>query len=91
MQDKNSITEFLNKKEVSFALSAICIFFAVNSLVELLAGDSRANYLHGGGGLLIWGGWAVVNVLHPFGKTVPGINMAINVGLVLFVASWFMK
>jgi hypothetical protein len=91
MPPNNSFTEFINKKEVRFALAAMCAFFAVTSAIELLGGTTRSHYLHGGGGLLIWGGWGVVNVLHPFNKTVPGINALINVGLVLFVASWLVR
>ncbi len=91
MPSNSSLTDFLNKKEVRFALTALCLFFAFNSLFELLGGTTRAHYLHGGGGLLIWGGWAVVNALHPFGRKVPHINVAINVGLALFVASWLIK
>jgi hypothetical protein len=91
MPPKNSITEFINKKEVRFALAAFCAFFAVMSALELLNGTTRANYLHGGGGLLVWGGWAAVNVLHPFGRTIPGINALINIGLVLFIGSWFVR
>ena len=91
MLPNNSFTEFFNKKEVRFALAAFCVFFAVASAIELLGGSTRANYLHGGGGILIWGGWAAVNALHPFKKTIPGINMLINVGLVLFVASWLVR
>lgn len=91
MPPNNSFTEFINKKEVRFALAAMCAFVAVTSAIELLGGTTRSHYLHGGGGLLIWGGWGVVNALHPFNKTVPGINALINVGLVLFVASWLVR
>jgi hypothetical protein len=91
MLPNNSFTEFINKKEVRFALAALCAFFTVTSAIELLGGTTRVNYLHGGGGVMIWGGWAVVNALHPFQKKVPGINALINIGLVLFVASWLMR
>lgn len=91
MPPNNSFTEFINKKEVRFALAVMCAFFAVTSAIELLGGTTRSHYLHGGGGLLIWGGWGVVNALHPFNRTVPGINALINVGLVLFVASWLVR
>lgn len=88
MPTKNSFIEFLNKKEVRYGLAALCAFFALSSAIELLSAETRKNLMHGGGGILIWGGWAVVNALHPSGRTVPGINIAINVGLVLLIASW---
>jgi hypothetical protein len=91
MPPNNSFTEFINKKEVRFALAALCAFFTVTSAIELLGGTTRVNYLHGGGGVMIWGGWAVVNALHPFQKKVPGINILINIGLVLFVGSWLVR
>ena len=91
MPPKNSFTDFINKKEVRFGLAFVCAFFAVMNAQELFNGTTRANYLHGGGGLLIWGGWTAVNLLHPFGKTIPGINALINIGFVLFIASWFMR
>ena len=88
---KPSFSEFIERKNVRFTLAAICFYFAVAALYQLLTGESRADLLRGGGGLLLWGGWAVVNVLKPFGRIVPGINAAINIGLVLIVASWLAR
>jgi hypothetical protein len=91
MSSKQSLPDFLAKKNVRFALAAICGFFAAGSLYQLLTGVSNADWLRGGGGLLLWGGWALINALHPFGKTVPGVKAAINVGLLLVVASWIAR
>jgi hypothetical protein len=91
MSSKQSFSEFIQQKKVRFALAAVCAYFALSSLHQLLTGEGQADWLRGGGGLLLWGGWAVINALKPYGRSVPGINMAINIGLVLVVASWIFK
>lgn len=91
MSSKRSFSEFIQQKKVRFALAAICAYFAVSSLFQLMTGDERADWLRGGGGLLLWGSWAIINILKPYGRSLPGINTAVNVGLVLVVASWVVR
>lgn len=88
---KPNLSELLERKNVRFGLAALCLLFALQGLYVLIVGQSRAAVLSGGGQLLLWGAWAVINALKPYGKTVPGLNIAMNVGLVLIVASWVMK
>jgi hypothetical protein len=88
---KPPLAEFFNRKDVRLTLAAACAFFAALSTIELLSGGTRAHALHGGGGLLIWSGWAIINALYPFGKTLPAINALVYVGLALLVTSWFMR
>lgn len=91
MSSKPSFSELLEQKKVRFLLAAVCGLFAMQSLYQLLGGTGQADWLRGGGGLLLWGGWAVVNALKPYGRSVQGINAAINIGLVLVVASWVVR
>ncbi|MGH8809706.1 MAG: hypothetical protein ACREX0_17675 [Noviherbaspirillum sp.] len=88
---KQSLSEYLQRKDVRFALAALCAYFAVQGVYLLIAGESRADVMRGGGGVLLWGGWAVTNALRPYRRTLPGINIAINIGLVLIVASWLAR
>lgn len=88
---KQSFSEFIDRKHVRLTLAAVCLYFALSALYQLFAGDDKADLLRGGGGFLLWGGWAVVNILKPYGRAVPGINAAINVGLVMVIASWLAR
>jgi hypothetical protein len=56
----------------------------------LIEGEDHADVLRGGG-VLLWGGWAVTNALRPYRRTLPGINVATNIGLVLIVMSWLTR
>lgn len=88
MSDKNDLATFFNRKDVRLTLAGVCGFFALAALIQLLAAQDQYNLLRGAGGFLLWGGWAVLNALKPYGKEVPNINVAINIGLALVVASW---
>lgn len=86
-----SFWEFINRKPVRMALAAFCLMLAIQGAYLLFAGTGGKAIVRGGGEVLLWGGWAVVNVLHPFGRTIAGIHLLINVGLAMVVVSWFMK
>lgn len=88
MSDKNDLGKFFDRKDVRLGLAGLCGFFGFAALVQLIAAEDQYNVLRGAGGFLLWGGWAVVNALKPYGITVAGINVAINIGLALIVASW---
>lgn len=88
MSDKNELAAFFDRKDVRLTLAGLCGFFALAALFQLLAAEDRYNLLRGAGGFLLWGGWTAVNALKPYGKSIPNINVAINIGLALVVASW---
>jgi hypothetical protein len=85
----SSLNELLQKKGVRLALAAVSIWFALRGAHQLLDGVTQVDWLRGGGNLLVWGGFAVLNGLKAFGRELPGINIAINVGIVLVIAAWF--
>lgn len=86
-----SFWEFINRKPVRMALAAFCLFLAIQGGYLLFTGVGGKAIVRGGGEVLLWGGWALVNFLRPFGRVIQGINLPINVGLAMVVVSWFMK
>lgn len=86
-----SLDEILKNKKVRLFLAAICIYFAVIGAYQLLTGTDQVEWLRGGGNLLVWGGFAVSNIVKAYGRTQPGINIPINIGVVLVVASWLVR
>ena len=88
---KESLSEFFERKNVRYTLAAICLLFTIQGSYLLLTGQTRTDFLRGGGEVLLWGAWAIVNILKPSGRTIPGLNAAMNIGLVLIVASWIYK
>lgn len=91
MSNKNDLAEFFNRKDVRLVLAGLCGFFALTALIQLLAAQDRYNLLRGAGGFLLWGGWAAINALKPYGREIPNIHVAVNVGLALVVASWLVS
>jgi hypothetical protein len=86
-----SLNELLQQKRVRLALAVISVWFALRGAHQLLGGAAEADWLRGGGNLLVWGGFAVLNGLKAFGRELRGINIPINVGAVLVIAAWFMQ
>lgn len=86
-----SFEEILKKKNVRLLLAAICIYLALAGAHQLLTGIDQVDWLRGGGNLLIWGGFAVLNVMQAYGRKQAGINIPINIGVVLVIASWIVK
>lgn len=82
--------EFVNQKYVRFGLASFCLMLAIQGIFRLFMGVTNAEILRGGGEVLLWGGWTVINMLRPYGRTVPNINIVINTGLACIVGSWFM-
>jgi hypothetical protein len=86
-----SLAELLQQKNVRLSLAVICTYFAIAGAWQLATGSNAVDWLRGGGNLLVWGGFAVSNVLKAYGRTQPGLNTAINVGVLLVVASWIVR
>jgi hypothetical protein len=88
MSSGSSLNELLQQKRVRLVLAVVCTWFALRGAYQLLDGPTQVDWLRGGGNVLVWGGFAVLNGLKAFGRTLAGINIPINVGIVLIVAAW---
>ncbi|MNJ88029.1 hypothetical protein D3C87_55660 [compost metagenome] len=86
-----SLDELLAQKKVRLALTVMCTYFAIMGAYQLFTGVNQVDWLRGGGNLLVWGGFAVSNAVKAYGRTQPGINIPINIGVVLVVASWIVR
>lgn len=86
-----SLDEILQQKKVRIFLAVICTYFAVMGAYQLLTGASQVDWLRGGGNLLVWGGFAVSNMLKAYRRVQPGMNIPINIGVVLVIASWIIR
>lgn len=89
MFSRSSLNELLQQKRVRLVLAVVSTWFALRGAHQLLDGVTEVDWLRGGGNLLVWGGFAVLNGLKAYGRELPGINIAINVGVVLVIAAWF--
>ncbi len=86
-----SFEELLKQKKVRFFLAAICAYLALAGAHQLLTGTVDADWLRGGGNLLLWGGLGVSCILKAYDRTLAGINIPINIGVMLIVASWIVR
>lgn len=86
-----SLNEILQQKNVRLALAVICVYLAISGAYLLFNGTTKEEWLRGGGNLLVWGGFAVVNGLKAYGRTLAGINIPLNIGMLLVLASWFVR
>ncbi|WP_353156469.1 hypothetical protein [Herminiimonas fonticola] len=86
-----SLEEILKKKNVRLFLAAVCVYLALAGAHQLLTGADQADWLRGGGNLLLWGGFAVSNAMQAYGRKQAGINIPINIGVVLVIASWVVR
>lgn len=86
-----SFQEILNKKSARLFLTALCTYLAIAGAHQLATGTQSMDWLRGGGNLLVWGGFALSNGMKAYGRSLPGINIPINVGMVLVVASWIVR
>ncbi|MFC7288713.1 hypothetical protein ACFQPC_11745 [Herminiimonas glaciei] len=91
MFSSKSLDELLAQKKVRLALTVMCTYFAIMGAYQLFTGVNQVDWLRGGGNLLVWGGFAVSNAMKAYGRTQPGINIPINIGVVLVVASWIVR
>lgn len=85
-----SFLEFINRPVVRMALAAFCLVLAAQGAYLLFTGTGGKEIVRGGGEVLLWGGWAAVNILHLFQRAMPRLNLLINVGLAMVVISWVM-
>jgi hypothetical protein len=90
MFSSDSINQLLQQKRVRLLLAAVCLIFAVIGLHLLLTGTNRADWLRGGGNILIWGGFAASNLARAYNRSTSGLNIPVNIGGLLLVAGWLM-
>ncbi|RJF95190.1 hypothetical protein [Noviherbaspirillum saxi] len=86
----HSLEEFLQRKDVRFALAIVCGFLCGQGIYLLMYATSGAEAMRGGGELLLWGSLAWSNLLRLHDATMPNIRFALYVGAGLIVASWLM-
>lgn len=86
-----AIMAFFNRRPVRVVLAIICAVFMVQGIYRVNTATNNVQMFRGGGEILLWGSWLLVNVLFLFGKVARKINIAINTGLVMIIISMFMK
>lgn len=91
MFSSDSLKALLQQKKVRLLLAAISLIFAFIGIHLLLNGTDRSDWLRGGGNILIWGGFAVTNLARAYNRSTSGLNIPINIGGLLLVASWFVQ
>lgn len=91
MFSSDSLNELLQQKKVRLLLAVICLLFAVFGIHLLLSGTERADWLRGGGNALIWGGFAASNLAKAYKRNISGLNIPINIGALLLIASWIVR
>jgi len=84
-----SLEALLQQKRVRLGLAVLCIIFALTGAQQLLTGTNENDWLRGGGNLLAWGGFAARNLTKAYGREQKGLNIPINVGIVMIIAGWF--
>lgn len=86
-----SLQELLQRKNVRIGLGVFCVFMAIVGTYQLLNGArGDADLLRGVGNLLVWSAFALSNFCKAFNRHIGGLNIAINVGIVMIVVGWIM-
>jgi hypothetical protein len=91
MFSSDSLNQLLQQKKVRLWLAAVCLIFAVIGIHLLLTGTTRADWLRGGGNILIWGGFAASNLARAYQRSTAGLNIPLNIGGLLLIASWLLQ
>ena len=81
--------EFVNKRSVRLVLAAFCFLLAVQGVYGIVIAQNRWDLFRGVGEIVLWGSWAMVNILRVKGKVMPKLNIAVNIGIVMLLISWF--
>lgn len=80
---------FVNKRSVRLILAAFCILLAIQGIYGIVIAQNRWDLFRGAGEIVLWGSWAAVNLLRAYGRVMPKLNMAVNIGIVMLLISWF--
>ncbi len=81
--------EFVNRRSVRLFLAAFCIMLAIQGVYGIVIAQNGWGIFRGVGEIVLWGSWAIVNLLRANGRAMPKLNMAINIGIVMLLISWF--
>jgi len=82
------LDDLLRQKRTRLALVAVCAFFAAVGARQLLHGAGPVDWLRGGGNILVWGGFAAMNLTRACGRAPQGLHLPVNVGILLVAAAW---
>ncbi len=81
--------EFVNKRSVRLVLAAFCFLLAIQGVYGIVIARDKWDLFRGVGEIVLWGSWAMVNILRVRGKVMPKLNIAVNIGIVMLLISWF--
>ena len=81
--------EFVNKRSVRFVLAAFCFLLAIQGVYCIVIAQTHWDLFRGAGEIVLWGSWAIVNLLRANGRVMPRLNIAVNIGIVMLLISWF--
>lgn len=81
--------EFVNKRSVRLVLAAFCLLLAIQGVYGIVIARDKWDLFRGVGEIVLWGSWAMVNILRVRGKVMPKLNIAVNIGIVMLLISWF--
>ncbi len=82
---------FVNTKPIRLVLAVVCLGFLIQGLYRVQVAQTDTQLFRGGGEILLWGGWMLVNILRAYGKVARKLNIAVNTGLAMVLLSMFMK
>lgn len=81
--------EFVNRKSVRLVLAAFCILLAIQGVYGIAIAQNKWDLFRGAGEIVLWGSWAIVNLLRAHGRVMPKLNIVVNIGIVMLLISWF--
>ena len=80
---------FVNRKEVRIALALFCLVLFVHGIYRTQSAQTTGELFRGGGQMLLWCSWALVNILHVYEKVAPRLSITVNTGIAMIIVSFF--
>lgn len=80
---------FINKRSTRLALALLCFVMAIRGCYRIYLADSKSALFQGGGELLLWFSWALINYLKANGREMPKLNICVNVGIAMMIVGLF--
>ncbi len=81
--------EFVNRRSVRYVLAAFCILLAIQGIYGIVIAQNGWDLFRGVGEIVLWGSWALVNLLRANGRVMTKLNIVVNIGIVMLLISWF--